>query len=50
MNEPVATDTVFSETPAINDASTIAQFFVGNDTLVCDAYGIKNRNIHQHTL
>ena len=28
-NEPVATDTIFSDTPAINDGSTMAQFFVG---------------------
>ena len=31
-NEPVATDTFFSDTPAINDGSTMAQFFVGKDT------------------
>ena len=42
-NEPVATDTIISDTPAINDGSTMAQFFVGRDTLVCDAYGIKNQ-------
>ena len=42
-NEAVATDTIFSDTPAINDGSTIAQFFVGKDTLVCDAYGIKSQ-------
>ena len=28
-NEPVATDTIFSDTPAINEGSTMAQFFVG---------------------
>ena len=42
-NEPVATDTIFSDTSAINDGSTMAQFFVGRDTLVCDAYGIKSQ-------
>ena len=41
--EPVATDTIFSDTPAINDGSTMAQFFVRRDTLVCDAYGIKSK-------
>ena len=41
-NESVATDTIFSDTPAINDGSTMAQFFVGKDTLVCDTYGIKS--------
>ena len=42
-NEPVATFTIFSDTPAINDGSTMAQFFVGKDTLVCDAYLIKSQ-------
>ena len=49
-NEPVATDTIFSDTPAINDGSTIAQFFVGKDTLVCDAYGIKSQKQFINTL
>ena len=43
-NEPVVTDTAFSDTPAINDGSTMAQVFVGKDTLVCDSYGIKMQN------
>ena len=42
-HEPVATDTILSATPAINDGSTMAQFLVGRDTLVCDAYGIKSQ-------
>ena len=41
-SEAVATDTIFSDTPAVDDGSTIAQFFCGRDTLVCDAYGIKS--------
>ena len=49
-NEPVATDTIFSDTPAINDGSTMAQFFVGRDTLVCDAYGIKCQKQFINTL
>ena len=49
-NEPVATDTIFSDTPAINDGSTMAQFFVGKDTLVCDAYGIKSQKQFINTL
>ena len=49
-NEPVATDTIFSDTPAINDGSTMAQFFAGRDTLVCDAYGIKNQKQFINTL
>ena len=39
-SEAVATDTIFSDTPAVDDGSTMAQFFCGCDTLVCDAYGI----------
>ena len=49
-NEPVATDTIFSDTPAINDGSTMAQFFVGRDTVVCDAYGIKTQKQFINTL
>ena len=41
-SEAVATDTIFSDTPAVDDGSTMAQFFCGHDTLVCDAYGIKS--------
>ena len=43
-NEPIATDTIFSDTPAINNGSTMAQFFVGRDTLVYNDYGIKVKN------
>ena len=49
-NEPVATDAIFSDTPAINDGSTMAQFFVGKDTLVCDTYGIKSQKQFINTL
>ena len=49
-NEAVATDTIFSDTPAINDGSTMAQFFVGQDTLVCDTYGIKSQKQFINTL
>ena len=41
-SEDVATDKIFSDTPAVDDGSTMAQFFCGHDTLVCDAYGIKS--------
>ena len=41
-SEAVATDTIFSDTPAVDDGSTMAQFFCGRDTLVCDAYDIKS--------
>ena len=41
-SEAVATDTIFSDTHAVDDGSTMAKFFCGRDTLVCDAYGIKS--------
>ena len=41
-SEAVATDTIFPDTPAVDDGSTMGQFFCGRDTLVCDAYGIKS--------
>ena len=41
-SEAVATDTIFSDTPAVDDGPTMAQFFCGHDTFVCDAYGIKS--------
>ena len=33
-NEPVATDTIFADTPAVNNGSTCAQIFVGTKCLV----------------
>ena len=39
-NEAVATDTIFSDTPAIDSGVTMAQLFVGKDTLVSDVYGM----------
>ena len=49
-SEAVATDTIFSDTPAVDDGSTMAQFFCGHDTLVCDAYGIKSTKQFINTL
>ena len=49
-SEAVATDTIFSDTPAVDDGSTMAQFFCGHDTLVCDAYGIKSTKKFINTL
>jgi hypothetical protein len=37
-NGPVTTDYIYSDTPAIDDGSTGAQFYVGTQTQVCDAY------------
>ena len=41
-HEPVATDTVFSETHAVDSGVQQAQVFVGRDTLVADAYPMKS--------
>ena len=37
-HEPVATDTVFSDTPAVDSGVKQAQVFVGKDTLVADEF------------
>ena len=49
-SEDVATDTIFSDTPAVDDGSTMAQFFCGHDTLICDAHGIKSTKQFINTL
>ena len=49
-SEAAATDTIFSDTPAVDDGSTMAQFFCGCDILVCDAYGIKSMKQFINTL
>ena len=41
-SEPVATDTVYSDTPAIDNGATAAQFFVGTESLVCDVYPMQS--------
>ena len=40
-HEAVATETVFSDTPAVDSGIKQAQVFVGRDTLVADAYPMK---------
>ena len=37
-HEPVATDTIFSDTPAVDSGVKQAQVFVGRDSLVADVY------------
>ena len=49
-HEPVATDTVFSDTPAVDSGVKQAQVFVGRDTLVADAYPMKNGKQFGNTL
>jgi hypothetical protein len=40
-NKPVATDTVFSDTPAVDCGVTAAQLFVGRESLVANVYVLK---------
>ena len=49
-DESVATDTIFSDTPAIDDGSTMAQLFVGMDSLVTDVYPMKSEKQFVNTL
>ena len=49
-HEPVATDTIYSNTPATDDGSTSAQIFVGTKTLVTDIYSIKYDKEYINTL
>ena len=49
-SEAVAANTIFSDNPAVDDGPTMAQFFCGRDTLVCDAYGIKSTKQFINTL
>jgi hypothetical protein len=49
-DEPVATDTIFSNTPAIDGGKTCAQIFVGTETLVTDVYGMKSEKQFVNTL
>ena len=49
-NEPVASDTVFSDTPAIDCGVTAAQFFVGTKSLVSDVYPLQSEKQFVNTL
>ena len=49
-SEEVATDTIFSDTPAIDSGVTMAQNFVGKRTLVTDVYPLKSRKQFVNTL
>ena len=49
-HEAVATDTVFSDTPAVDCGVKQAQVFVGRDTLVDDAYPMKSGKQFINTL
>ena len=49
-HEAVATDSVFSDTPAVDSCVQQAQVFVGRDTLVADAYPMKSGKQFVNTL
>ena len=49
-HDPVATDTVFSDTPAVDSGVKQAQVFVGRDSLVADAYPMKSGKQFVNTL
>jgi hypothetical protein len=49
-DEPVATDTVYLDTPAIDGGETCAQIFVGTETMVTDVYGMKTEKKFVNTL
>ena len=41
-HEPVTTDTIFSDTPAVDSCVKEAQVFVGRDSLVADVYPMES--------
>jgi hypothetical protein len=49
-HEPVATDTVYSDTPAVDNGATSAQIFIGTETLVTDIYSMKSDKEFVYTL
>jgi len=49
-NEPVATDTVKAQAPAVDNSSTMAQLFIGRKSLVSDAHGVKTDAAFINTL
>ena len=50
QSEEVATDTIFSDTPAIDSGVTMAQSFVGKITLVTDVYPLKSQKQFVNTI
>ena len=49
-HEAVATDTVYSDEPAIDNGCTAAQIFIGRDSMVADAYPLKTEKQFVNTL
>ena len=50
QDEALATDTIYSDVSAIFGGETIAQFYVGLTTQVCNAYGIRSEKQFVNTL
>ena len=50
QNESVATDTIFSDTQAMDSAVTMAQIFIGKDSLVSDVYPMQASKQFVNTL
>jgi hypothetical protein len=48
--EVIATDTVYSDTPAVDSGATSAQFYISVESLVCDTYGMKTDKQFVETL
>lgn len=50
-NEPVASDTIYAETPAIcTNGQKMAQIFIGRTSLVIDIYGMSTEKMFVNTL
>jgi hypothetical protein len=49
-NEALATDTVYSDVPAIDNGATIAQLFIGLTSTICDVYPMKTEKAFVNTL
>ena len=49
-NEPVATDTIWSDTPSVDGGYKAAQLFVGRKTLVADIYPVRSDSDFSATL
>jgi len=49
-DELIATDTIYSDTPAVDSGVTIAQVFVGVESLVTDVYAIMTDSQFINTL
>ena len=48
--EAIATDTVFADTPEIDNGATAAQFFCKCESMVCDVYPLKTGKVFVNTL